>query len=230
MTLYETIFARRSVRKYEDAPLTDAALADVMKRAGGAKQLFGQAARFELARKDELKGGQAPYAVLAYGGGDDAARVNIGYVLQGIDLYVQSVGYGSVWCGMARPKEPKPDYRILLGFGNASVPLRSGEAEFKRAGLTDIADEDNAVARAARLAPSAVNFQPWRLTFSEGKVIAAANVRGIGGLLPGKLYLYDLGIITKHVEIALEHEGFTVTDVKLAGSGKELTVEVDYAR
>jgi nitroreductase len=228
MTLYETIFARRSVRQYDKALLGAVTLNKIKSYADTAKQLPGQSARFEIADSGKLKGGHAPYAILAFSGDNDAALVNIGYTLQGVDLYLQSAGYGSVWCGMASPKEPAPGYRILLGFGKTDVPMRGGESDFKRKKITEISDTDNAVARAVRIAPSAVNFQPWKLSFSDGTVTLSANIRGIGKILPGKLYLYDIGIALKHVELALEHEGKTVTAFSFNGGGKDFSVKVQY--
>jgi hypothetical protein len=214
------------VRQYDKTPLGAEALAEVQNYAAAAKQLPGQSARFETVSGDKLKGGIAPYAILAHSDGSDASLVNIGYTLQCVDLYLQSAGYGSVWCGMASPREPAADYRILLGFGKTGIPLRNGEGDFKRKKLTDLSDTDNAAARAARLAPSAVNLQPWKLSFEDGKAILRVNVRGVGRVLPGKLYLYDLGIALKHIELAMEHEGKTVTDFAFSGSGKSLAVEV----
>jgi hypothetical protein len=229
MNLYETIFARRSVRQYDKAPLEAAALAAIKSYVDDAAQLTGQAARFEIVNSDELKGGYAPHAILAFAGDGDPALINIGYTLQGVDLWLQSEGYGSIWCGMAAPKAAKNGYRILLGFGKTDVPLRKSEDEFKRKKLPEIASEDNAIARAARLAPSAVNFQPWKLTFADGKVNIASNVRGVGGILPGRLYLFDLGIVTKHTAVALEHEGKTISAIEVTGQGKRSRTEIRYA-
>ncbi|MDR2657616.1 MAG: hypothetical protein LBB86_07310 [Oscillospiraceae bacterium] len=228
MTLYETIFARRSVRRYDKTPLDEAELSGIKTYLDGVKQLPGQSARFEIVDSDKLKGGLAPYAILAFADDGDAARVNIGYALQGVDLYLQSAGYGSVWCGMAKPKEPQSDYRILLGFGKTSVPLRKGEEEFKRSKIANVSNEDNDVARAARLAPSAVNLQPWKLTFTDGNVTVRSSVRGIGRALPGRLYLFDLGIILKHVELALEHSGKQPVEFKLDCNGKDSMVQARY--
>ena len=229
MTLYETIFARRSVRQFDKTPLGAEALAEIKKYTENAEQLRGQSARFQFAEAGRLKGGFSPHAILAFADGSDAALINIGYTLQGVDLWLQSVGYGSIWCGMASPKEKDSDYHILLGFGKTDVPLRTGENEFKRKKITDISNEDNAAARAARIAPSAVNFQPWKLTFASGKVTAAAHVRGVGRVLPGRLYLFDLGIVTKHLEVALVHENKKVTAVDVTGKGKDSFVEIGYA-
>jgi nitroreductase len=170
----------------------------------------------------------SPYAILAHADAGDASFVNIGYTLQNVDLWLQSTGYGSIWCGMAKPKDPDRDYRILLGFGKTSVPLRKSENDFKRKKLSDISDTDNAIARSVRVAPSAVNFQPWKLCFADDKVTIAANVKGVGKLLPGRLFLFDLGIALRHIEVALEHEAGTVTAFAFKGKGKGISVEVDY--
>jgi nitroreductase len=225
MTPYEAIFVRRSVRRYDETPLDAAALSEIKDRVENAKQLPGQSARFEIAAGDEIKGGFAPHAILAHSDDSDAARLNIGYTLQGMDLWLQSIGFGSIWCGMAKPRNASPDYRILLGFGKTDFPLRGGENDFKRKKTTDISNEDNAVARAARLAPSAVNFQPWKLTFAAGKVTVRSDVRGIGRMIPGKLHMFDLGIVLKHVELALEHEGKPVASLETVCDGKEFSVE-----
>ena len=228
MNLYETIFVRRSVRKYDKTSLDEAALSEIKNYLNNAKQSFDQSAQFDIVGNEKLKGGLAPYAILAYADNDDAAIVNIGYTLQGMDLWLQSVGYGSIWCGMATPKDPAPNYRILLGFGKTGVALRTGEDDFKRKKISEISDKENTVAHAVRVAPSAVNFQPWKLHFADSKVTVTANVRGIGRILPGRLFLFDLGIALKHIEIALENDGNTIKEFTVHGKGKGISVEVDY--
>jgi hypothetical protein len=94
--------------------------------------------------------------------------------------------------------------------------------------VSDISSEDNAVARAARLAPSAVNFQPWKLEFSPGKVTVHYTPKGIGKLLAGTMQKIDVGIITKYAELALEHEGKTVIAVTPHGTGRDFRLEVAY--
>jgi hypothetical protein len=228
MTLYETIFTRRSVRQYDEAPLDAALLSEVRDYLDGMQQMPGQSTRFKIVGKDKLKGGTAPYAILAYSDASEAAQVNIGYTLQGVDLWLQSRGIGSVWCGMATPLEKDPDYRILLGFGQTSVPPRNAESDFKRKEIADISNEDNPIARAAQLAPSAVNFQPWFLTFSDKQIVTKAKVRGVGRVLPGKLWLFDIGIALKHIELALAHEGKAISSFTIKGRGKGISVTVGY--
>jgi nitroreductase len=230
MTLYETIFVRRSVRQYDKTPLGEPELSEIREVLDRAERLPGQSARFEIANADALKGCAAPHAILAYGADDDLALTNIGYTLQSADLYLQSAGYGSLWMGMASPKAPQKDYRILLAFGKTSVPLRASEGEFKRKRVSEIGNEDNAVARAARLAPSAANFQPWKLLFSEGKVTVESNPNIVGKLLASKWQPIDLGIVLKHVALALEHDGKIVTAFSPLTGGKAFAVEVRYGQ
>jgi nitroreductase len=230
MTLFETIFTRRSVRKYDEMPLNRAELSEIKQLVDEAKQLPGQRARFEIVNADKLKGCAAPHAILAYADAADAAMANIGYTLQSVDLALQSKGYGSLWMGMGKPIKPGANYRILLAFGKTDEPPRTGENDFKRNAVSDISNEDNAIARAARLAPSAVNFQPWKLHFSPGKVTLQPNGRGIGKLVAGKLQKIDLGICLKHIELALEHEGKSITSIQLKGNGKDFFIDVMYGK
>ena len=228
MILYEAIFIRRAVRKYNAAPLDENTLSEIRMYLNELKQLDGQNARFEIANADQLKGVASPHAVLAYSEETDAALCNIGYTLQTLDLYLQSKGYGSLWMGMGKPIEPGTDYRILLAFGKTDIPLRSGEADFKRKPVLEFSNEDNAVARAARLAPSAVNFQPWKLIFSPGNATVKYDGKGIGKLFAGKYQKIDLGILLKHAELALEHEGKTVKSITPSGNGKNFAVTMIY--
>ena len=227
MTAYETIFVRRSVRRYNQKALNEGDLAGIRQFLDNAKQVPGQSARFEIVNADKFKGCAAPHAVLAFAEDGAAAALNIGYVLQGLDLYVQSGGLGSLWMGMAKPVEKREDYRCLLAFGKTDVPFRAGDQDFKRKRVLEISNEDNAVARAARLAPSAANFQPWKLDFSPGKVTVRYNGQGIGKLLVGNLQMVDLGIVLKTIELALEHEGKKAA-ITVCGSGKSCAAEAAY--
>jgi hypothetical protein len=190
----------------------------------------GQSARFEIVSADKVHGGtHAPHYILAYCNDSDSAYANVGYVLQNVDLYLQSIGLGSIWLGMAKPNEAERDYCILLAFGKTDVPMRKAEGEFERLLLSEISDQDNPAARAARLAPSAMNSQPWKLHFESGKVVIRYFGRGLMKLILGKkLSKIDLGIVTRHVETALRHEGKTNLSITPKTSGKTFEIEIAY--
>ncbi|MDR0522946.1 MAG: hypothetical protein LBG62_00765 [Candidatus Methanoplasma sp.] len=225
MSLYDQIFARRSVRRYDADPLSERELGEAEGHLKSIGQLPGQSARFEVVSGSEVKGGHAPHAILACADGGDASLANIGYALQEADLWLQSKGYGSLWCGMARPRAPRDGYRVMLEFGRTSEPPRSGEAEFRRRPAGDVSNEDNAVARAARLAPSALNAMPWELEFSPGKVSVRRAPRGAGRIFAANLQRIDVGIAARHVALALAHEGIGVSDIGFAGPGGGFAVE-----
>jgi hypothetical protein len=228
MTLYEAIFTRRSVRQYDKAPLDSAAVAKVREVLNNTKQLPGQSARFDILTANFLKRCSAPQAILAFANNDAISSLNIGYTLQGVDLYLQSIGLGSVWLGSAKPTANPKDYRIMLAFGKTEMPLRTGELDFKRKAVSEISNEDNTIAGVARLAPSAVNFQPWKLHFTPGKITVQSNGRGIGNLLMANLQKIDLGIALKHIELAMEHEGKSITTITPKEDGKTFSVEISY--
>lgn len=180
------------------------------------KQFDGQKAEFKILSSSEVSGGKAPHYVLAFCQKSDAAYINVGYVLQKADLFIQSLGMGSVWLGMADPKDKneRKDFCIMLGFGNTSVPARNSGEGFKRLDLCEISPVDNEVARAARLAPSAMNSQPWKLTFLDNAVIADYCGRGLlKGILRHKFSNIDIGIITRHIELALLYQGKKIISI-----------------
>ncbi|MDR2524887.1 MAG: hypothetical protein LBC83_01645 [Oscillospiraceae bacterium] len=226
--LYETIFTRRSVRQFDPASLDTEALAAVEAALAQTEQLPGQAARLTLVQGKDCKGLSAPHAILAHSAAEDMALCNVGYTLQGLDLQLQGMGLGSLWMGMAKPLEPAPDYRILLAFGKTAAPSRKNESEFKRREVLEISNEDNPVARAARLAPSAINLQPWQLAFEAGKVTLRFAPRGIVKVFSPRMQKIDLGICLRHITLALVRDGKQIQAIAPAGQGKQFCVEVTY--
>jgi hypothetical protein len=228
MSLYEAIFTRRSVRSYTAEPLDTEVLATVEKLLEETEQIPGQHARFEIVTAEAISGTKAPYAVLAFCEDSDAAFANVGYVLHKADLHLQSIGIGSGWTGMAKPKAKLDGFCIALAFGNTDAPERSGEADFKRLPLEEISDADNTVAQAARLAPSAINSQPWKLHFEEGKVVVRYFGRGLTKRMLKKTNKIDVGIIARQIQVALEHEGKTVSSITAHSDGKNFEIGLSY--
>ena len=81
---------------------------------------------------------------------------------------MQSMGMGSCWLGLGRIKDAKATNKgnmkfiIMLSFGYPDGDnTRKSTDEFNRRSLAEIADTEDERLEAARLAPSAVNSQPW---------------------------------------------------------------------
>ncbi len=230
MTLCETIYARRQVRDFKEEPLDAEMLENIRQYVAETNQLTGQQARFEIVPAEAVNGGSnAPHYLLSYCADQSAAYANVGYILQKADLYMQSMGLGSGWFMSPKPKNNSEDFCIALAFGNTAVPMRKNADEFKRLPVEKISQVDNAVARAVRLAPSAMNSQPWSLEFAEGKVIIRDLGRGAMRLiLKNKLNKIDVGIAARHAVTALEQEDRIVTDITPRIAGKDFEIEILY--
>ena len=231
MTLYETIFVRRQVRKYD--PLLERQIPEeILKYVLETRQFAGQQAKFTLASAEDVSGGPAaPYYLLSYCDANSAAYANVGYVIQKANLYLQSIGLGGGWFNGPKPKSDSENFCIAFAFGGTDVPVRKGPEEFKRLPMGEISRSDNSVVMAVRLAPSALNSQPWYLTFEEGKVVIKYLGRGLMRMmLRNKLNKIDLGIAARHAVLALEQEGKKVTGIMPRETGKEFAIEICYSK
>lgn len=228
MTIYETMFCRRSVRRYT-APLDQETLLSILDYARRIPQMDGQHADFRVITKDEMGGNApAPHYLVASCEATNEAYANVGYVMEKVDLYLQSLGYGSLWWGMSLPENGQDNDCIVMGMGQTEVPLRPSE-EAKRLNLSAIAEEDNAITQTARLAPSAVNSQPWMLSCGEGEVVIRYHGRGLlKSRLEKKMNKVDLGIVTRFVVTELENQGKCIKAITEETVGKDFTITVRY--
>ncbi len=164
-------------------------------------------------------------ALLAFTAAEDdswQAGMQCGYIGEQYVLLAESLGLGSCWNGgmfgikqlMALvPLGPNERVVSLIALGTPQeVQDRVGRLTkmvFKRKEIGEIASGTllgsggyiTAALEAVRLAPSAVNRQPWYFdTGSEGEVVLTASRRG--GLVP-----VDLGIAMLHFYVAALAQG-----------------------
>ena len=229
MSLYETIYARRQVKKFNNTPLDTQILDAIHHFVANSDQLLGQNAQFEIVSPGEITGGQAPHYLVSFCDNTNAAYANVGYVLQKADLYIQSMGLGSSWFAGQRLRNDNKNHATVLAFGSTDTPIRKNHNEFKRLPVAKISHVDNKIARAVRLAPSALNSQSWKLEFEEGKVIVVNHERGIRNyFLHDKLHRINAGIAARHAVLALEQEGKKIIDIVPRTWGKEFEIIIFY--
>lgn len=230
MTLYETIFTRRQVRNYLSPPVPKDSLEHILAYASTAEQLTGQHADFKLLPAAEVSANQgASHYLLGFCDNSPSAYANVGYVLQKVDLYIQSMALGSGYFMNIKPKNEMERFCIGLAIGKTDIPARISESEFKRKPLNRVSAEDNAVSRAVRLAPSSLNSQPWELKFEPGKVTVKDAGTGISRLiLKNKLNKIDIGIAARHAMLALEHENKTAICAVPKSEGGKFYIEITY--
>lgn len=229
MTLYETMFTRRSVRKYDPTPLDSKILDDMLAYVKGVQQLEGQHAEFRILPQSEIQDNRAPHYIIASCEESDAAYANVGFVLEQADLYLQSIGLGSLWIGNQLPNEPQHGDCIMMAFGRTNVPLRQDTEAYKRLPLKEISDTDNCVIQAVRLAPSAANFQPWKVECTENEIILHYFGRGpFKAILRKKHNMIDLGIAARFAVTALEHSGISIDEIVPETHGRQFKLPIKY--
>lgn len=220
--LLDIVYKRRSVRRYSDVKLTDEELNLVKDYLAQLKPLIPELkTEFQIVPCEQTNCNfNAEYCLLAYGEQGNLWLTNVGYMLEQWDLYLASLGIGVCWYGMGKAEEKDKDgltYAIMLSFGKCDGEIfRESAEDFNRKSAEDVWSgmTDAKLGEIVRLAPSAVNSQPWRIEQIDNK-FAVYRQKGKIPILSGKLFKHfnkvDMGIFLCYVDIALESEGYTFT-------------------
>ena len=212
--LQEMISRRRSVRSYLPEPVDEAMLADIQAFMAELGPLFPFAtpeARI-IPTKDAafIQKWRNPQFLAFYAPKTDEGLMNVGFMYQQLDLFLQSRGLGSCWVGLGTPVDTihKPPegmkLAVMMAFGHPDdAPERSAESDFKRRKMADVTDVPDDRLEAARLAPSATNSQPWAF-LHEGDTIHVyrEKLSLIKTRTHGRMNLIDMGIMLAHLFVS----------------------------
>jgi nitroreductase len=216
--LYQTIFKRKSVRNYEKAQLDGATLSEMDAFLKTIRPMVpGIKTEMRVVDSSKVKGMfkvDAPHFLAFFSEVKEGHLTNAGFMLQQVDLHLSSAGIGSCWQGGPKPVKdvvgpPGLEFIIALAFGRpAEGNQRADVSEFKRepmAKITSFQGSDPYL-EAARLAPSAMNNQPWYFSRNDG-TIEAFSARS---LLLNKMNHISMGIALCHIWLAAMHDGKNV--------------------
>jgi len=144
-------------------------------------------------------------------------------VMQQLDLALHLRGLGRLWYGFGRePRDSNPpkglSYAMCLKIGNAAEPLTRESSGFDRRASIVYADEMHCHAslqellEPARLAPSAMNSQPWLFSAGGDAIHVWQKKLGLKKLFLGRMNQIDMGICLCHAALAIAQagKGFTV--------------------
>ncbi len=202
MTLNEMIYKRKSCRSFTNVSV-DGAMIETIK-AFPMKPLYPEIkVHWDIVPRNQVKcicPWTTPQLITIYSEETDGWLENVGFLFQQMDLYLQSLGLGVCWLGMGR-MNPKTitvvegmKFVIMLAFGHPKGDqLRKTTKDFKRKTLEQIADQLDPELEPARLAPSAVNSQPWYFTHEGDNIHVYCNRKG------SRL---DAGIALAHLYVA----------------------------
>lgn len=161
MNLKEQIYVRKSCRNYLDDEVDMDLIHDFMSDVKPLVEAIDYSYTILPASEVNVRTRwTAPYYLALYSEKKEHYLENIGFIFQQLSLYLQSVGIGNCWVGMASPKKKTDDFVITISFGKSDKMTRD-ISSFKRKDLNKISDFADDKLIPAQLAPSAINSQPW---------------------------------------------------------------------
>ena len=232
MTLYEAIFRRKSIRKYRDTEI-DPKLLEKIEQYGEDAVCIRPEIRTKwkiLKGSDKRLAGlflvKAPYYVVLYSEICEDYRKNAGCLMEQLVLYLHTKGIGSCYQGGARVKhedEKELEPVMIMAFGYPAEPLERDREAFKRMELNrfvkvhgNFGKVQRKLLEAARVAPSAMNLQPWRFVVTDGKIHMFVKKPGkIGYQMQQDFNLFDAGIALAHMLVTAEEQWFDLEYQKL---------------
>ena len=217
---------RRSVRLYQGEP--DVGQISALNYAAarvslpGVRIALGEAPAASLYRNlpfVETIRGSRRYAALIVDESIPHAAIHAGISGEAFVLEAVSMGLGTCWVaafkrgGVNVPLEEGEKVKAVIALG---VPGDEGGPK-KRKKLTEICSSDPTgwplwaynAAECVRIAPSAVNLQPWRLSFAGRTLILSANRSGAS---------LDMGIAMLHMSLGVGDKPHVIR----WGEGKEV--------
>lgn len=216
MNLKDIIYKRQSHRDFYQNIIDDSTLNDIKEFILNTKPLYPHIKTSAIiVDNDDVKnpfGWKAPYYIAIYSDKTEGYLTNVGFIYQQVDLYLQSIGLGSVWLGMGKFKPKKEDLKILnengeqfvilIAFGKVKSELYRDENDFKRKNLNEISDKIDKKLEAARVAPSSINSQPWYFIHEDDYYsVYCKELNIIKRKILGNLNKIDIGIALAHIYI-----------------------------
>lgn len=205
MNLEEQIYIRKSCRKYEDEEIDMNQIHEFMSQVKPLKD--GTDYHYEILTLDDVNNlarFSAPYYLALYVDKKEN-YIDIGFIFQQLCLYLQSIGIGSCWVGMASPKKKSSDFVISIAFGKSN-DLTRPRNKFKRKSLSEISDAEDEMLIPAQFAPSSINSQPWYFKHSDnGFDVYKAKQNIIKRQFMKKWNSIDVGIALAHMYVANEN-------------------------
>jgi len=162
----------------------------------------------------------AEYCILIYSEKKPNYLMNVGYVGEQLDLYLQKNNIASLWYGLGKPDKEifdGLDYVIMFAIRKVSdeTKYRKNIEKTTRKSIGEIWKGDMlGIAETARYAPSACNSQPWVVENIDGVVtVTRYKKQAKIGLLTPKAAFYfnriDIGIFLCVLEICFAEKNIS---------------------
>lgn len=233
---FDGIYKRKSIRKYSPEELPLGIIEEVIDMSKNLEKLYKDIDFEVHVVEDGLKiqkissgiiGSygkiKAPHYLVVTSEEKEGYLENIGFALESIVLRLTDLGIGTCWIGGFINKRllrdivnirenHKPVITIAFGYPKSDSDLIGNVINSrKRAEIKDFAFGDMGrtwkyIMEAVRVAPSAVNSQPWRF-FKNDNIVDAYVVKRKSFLTKSleTMNRVDMGIALRHLYVAAEH-------------------------
>ncbi|MCL2441112.1 MAG: hypothetical protein FWD14_05185 [Treponema sp.] len=220
--LAQMIFKRQSVRAYSrtSVDFLDNDI-DLAVSLGIQPLIKDIRVKVKVLRKAEVSNNRSDYCIAFYSEEKPYHLENIGFIGQQIELTLQSKGLGTCWWGM---KKPKKNFKsadglnsiITMTVGYPKTPeTRKYPDGFKRKNSADILIKDSKpdnLIEAVRIAPSAINLQPWLIEKNDNSY--NFYLKTPGNLLEkmiNDMRHIDIGIAMAHLFVQAKADGINIS-------------------
>ena len=204
MNLYEAIYVRQSVRRFQEKPIDQLTLKHIRRYMQAVSPLYEDIRwHMELidasADKKAVRGiwkADAPYYMVIYTEEGKRALCNAGFIMEQLALYLVTKGIGSCYQGCARTGQEGIERDVT-----EARRMRLQDLVVKK---EELGDDLKTMLRAARLAPSAWNRQPWRFVAYRNRIHVFEKIPGRRFFVSRKARDFDIGIALSHFVLAAE--------------------------
>lgn len=242
MNLYEAIYVRQSVRKFQMKPIDELTMKHIRRYIQAVSPLYHEI-RWHIeildAAEKNVRGPwkvASPYYMVLYTEEGRKAVLNAGFLLEQIVLYLVTKGIGSCFqgglCTTYQPEEARglrPVMVVAFGWGRDCIERDVKEARRMRlqdmiVAKEEMGDEIKTLLRTARLAPSAFNTQPWRFVVYHNRIHVFERKQWKWMPAAGKTRDFDIGVVLAHFVLAAE-ELWLQCEVQRMGSISEKSMK-----
>ena len=211
MEIKNIIYRRKSFRSYSHTPLSQQVMEDIENAIKTAKPLYPNI-RFEwqfLGAEDIkcIQNWRSPHYIAMFSEDVEGARENLGFIFQQVELYMQSKCIGTCWLGLGKLNSSEivkahkgMECLMMMSFGTPKdEEFRSDISQFNRRTMEEITDRADERLECARIAPSAVNSQPWYFLHSGEDIHVYCMTKYLIHKVLGKMNKFDIGIALAHI-------------------------------
>lgn len=214
MQLKEMIYKRKSFRKYKNEEISNTEIENIMSFYGKVRHLYPSIKiRLEFVNKENVKcilPWVTSKVLVLYSEEQEGYLENAGFILQQLDLYIQSMGLGSCYLGMGKLDtkalssiKDNLKYVMMLAIGHPKGDFRTSLKEFNRKSLSKISLQEDLRLEPARIAPSSLNSQPWYFMQSKDSIQVFCIKDGLFKTKArNEMNLIDMGIALAHLYIS----------------------------